>query len=139
MSITSLPDEITQAIAPLRGNIDEIDFEIIRLLGQRIRFVREIGELKKTLGTQVRDHGRENAQMRKIFELSREQNVPPGYTALVFRMIIEASVRIQQGEDAPTTFREGHCICCGWNTSAMELDPDLHWPVCIVCRQPLFF
>ncbi len=137
MDTTNLPGNSAQALASLRAEIDGIDLRLVELLSQRIGIVKRVGEIKKAQATQVRDHNRESMQMRRLLELSREMKAPPAFITLVFRVIIEASVRIQQGEAVQTEQRTRRCIACNFNTSAALLDPDLHWPICPVCSQPL--
>ena len=43
----------------LRRKIDETDANIVKLIGERIRIAREIGEQKKERGKQINDRARE--------------------------------------------------------------------------------
>jgi len=120
-----------------RDNIGKIDELIVSLLGERVKRVRVIGELKKAQGIPVRDYAQESKKMRRLFELSLGTAAPPSYIALVFRVIIEGSVRLQHGpvEDGNLT-RSRRCVNCHWDTAGI-IDPELNWPVCPVCKQPL--
>ena len=67
------------ALDALRRRIDEIDNELLRLLEERMRVCREIGELKRRMGLELVDAERE----RKVLERA-------GRWAPVFKIIIKA-------------------------------------------------
>ncbi len=73
-------------ISELRGRIDGIDREILRLLDERTRMVREIGRVKKRLGLSVRDPERERYVIERAGEHGR-----------VFEAILRDSVLSQRG------------------------------------------
>ncbi|MBO8173775.1 MAG: chorismate mutase [Thermococcus sp.] len=49
----------------LRKRVDEIDEQIIKLLEERLRIAREIGEIKRGLNLPIRDEKREEEVLRK--------------------------------------------------------------------------
>lgn len=120
-----------------RQEIDNIDENIVALLGERVKRVMAISELKRAQSLSVRDFDREGKKMRRLFELALATAAPPTFIALVFRIIIEGSVRLQHGpvENGGLT-RTRRCVNCHWNTAGI-IDPELQWPICPVCRQPL--
>ncbi|NLK18055.1 MAG: chorismate mutase [Clostridiales bacterium] len=77
----------------LRGKINKLDRQIMRLLDERFRVCREIGRLKAASSSPVLDEGREKAILEKIsaanLKYSRE-------IAGVYRRIMEESRGIQQ-------------------------------------------
>ena len=80
-------------LADYRKRIDEIDAELVAKLEERMELVREIGELKKQEGIAVEDIGREEALLKKIEELSREEY--GGHNRRVFEAILEESKKFQ--------------------------------------------
>lgn len=48
------------SIEELRTKIDEIDYQILSLLSQRLRIAKKIGELKGIKGAPVKDEKRES-------------------------------------------------------------------------------
>jgi chorismate mutase len=70
----------------LRGMIDAVDSEIIRLLGERLRICREIGAVKKAMGAGVLDEAREEAVLRRA-----------GVFQAVFQVVVELCKSVQEG------------------------------------------
>jgi len=78
----------------LRGRIDAIDREMIRLLKERASVAERIGERKRGTGEQTLDPGRE----RDLFErIAREDRgaFPLGALRTIFREIVSASRALQ--------------------------------------------
>jgi len=73
-----------ERILELRREIDRIDEEIIRLLDRRMKLVREIRELKRRIGLDIRDPKREEHVLRRA-----------GIYRDVFREILRLSIRLQ--------------------------------------------
>ena len=64
----STPPELTR----LRGEIERIDSEIVRLLAERVKVAREVGDTKHAAGLATLDHAREAAVVRRAVERARE-------------------------------------------------------------------
>ena len=56
----------------LRGRIEELDAELVRLIGERRALVVEIGRVKAELGLPVLDPTREAAVVRRAAALARD-------------------------------------------------------------------
>ena len=79
----------------LRGKIDEVDAEIVRLIAQRIRIVEEIGEEKKKQGKQIKDATREEAVLENVRQIALEANINQEDMERIYRQIVTLSKNIQ--------------------------------------------
>ncbi|MBV7485632.1 chorismate mutase [Bordetella sp. BOR01] len=85
--------EATQSeLAALRAEIDEIDQQIMLLLGVRFRCTDMIGELKQAHGLDPADPQRAAQQIDRIRHLAIDAGVPPDLAATVLRAIIDTVV-----------------------------------------------
>ena len=78
----------------LRGAVDAADDRVRAALVERMRLAREVGRLKNRLGLPVFDPARE----REILERQgarRDDALPPGAVAAIWREILSASRRLQ--------------------------------------------
>ncbi len=74
-----------------RKEIDRIDGQIVRLLGERTKIAREIGEEKKKLGRQITDNTREKQVLEHIKKLAAGENLSPEDAETIYRLIIAAT------------------------------------------------
>lgn len=90
-------------LAQWRGKIDEVDREIIALLNRRAGYVLELAPLKRRMGMEVQDAGREQAVLANL----RAANAGPLPDASVDRIYqaIMAAMRDLQAEPEPRTLR----------------------------------
>ena len=88
------------SLEDLRGKIDEIDAEIIRLISKRIGIAEEIGEEKKDRGKQVEDKEREKVVLEKVKSIARQENISQEDIENIYRQIITVCKRIQGAEVA---------------------------------------
>ncbi|HYG45154.1 MAG TPA: chorismate mutase [Bordetella sp.] len=79
-------------LAALRAEIDEIDQQIILLLGVRFRCTDMIGELKQAHGLDLADPQRAAQQLDRIRHLAIDAGVPPELAATLLRAIIDTVV-----------------------------------------------
>ncbi|KOF52530.1 chorismate mutase [Achromobacter sp. DMS1] len=79
-------------LAALRAEIDEIDQQIILLLGVRFRCTDQLGEIKHTHGLDLVDPKREAHQVARIRRLAEEAGVPPALAETILREIIDTVV-----------------------------------------------
>ena len=78
----------------LRAGIDAVDEEIVRLLDERARLARRIGEIKHAEGLEVYAPARERKVLDRVSLLSRGDFPKAGLEA-VFREIISASISLE--------------------------------------------
>lgn len=80
----------------LRDNIDKIDNEIIALIKQRARNVKEIGALKKTQSSPVFSNSREISILRKIEALA-DDSIDAARLKDIYREILSALRSLEGG------------------------------------------
>ena len=78
----------------LRASIDAVDEEMVRLLDERARLVRRVGEIKHAEGLEIYAPARERKVLDRISLLSRGDFPKAGLQA-VFREIISASISLE--------------------------------------------
>ncbi|MBO1111645.1 chorismate mutase [Bordetella petrii] len=89
--------EATQSeLAALRAEIDEIDQQIMLLLGVRFRCTDMIGELKQASGLDPADPQRAAQQLDRIRHLAIDAGVPPDLAVTILRAIIDTVVDHQR-------------------------------------------
>lgn len=124
----------------IRAKLDSLNEQFLDFLSARLKLVDQVAEFKKANGKEIRDKERESALLRKIALGAKSRNIPVGYAMLVFRAIIEGAVSIEKVRlGVQTKFLIGnnyYCIRCRWKTAG-ELDPEIDWPMCSNCKEPL--
>jgi len=88
------PASSTDEMASLRAGIDEVDEEIVRLLDQRARLARRIGEIKQANGLEAYAPARERAVLDRVAALGTGDFPKRGLQA-VFREIISSSISLE--------------------------------------------
>lgn len=87
------PDDLDR----LRERIRALDEELVRVLGERLDLVLEVGRAKQARGLPVLDPGQEARVVRRAAELSRDRGLDPELTRDVLWRIIAAARQIQEG------------------------------------------
>ncbi|EDP75953.1 prephenate dehydratase [Hydrogenivirga sp. 128-5-R1-1] len=83
----------------LREKIDRIDEEILRLLNERAKLAREIGDIKKRNNLEIHVPERERAIFEKILSLNREkfgEEFPSEALVHIYREIISACLSLEK-------------------------------------------
>jgi chorismate mutase len=78
-----------------RKQIDDIDSQIIELLGKRMNLVKEIGQIKKESGSDITDEGREEEIRERLKELAVENGLSDEFVNHLYTHIFVESRRIQ--------------------------------------------
>ena len=81
-------------IDELRGSIDVLDRQIIRLLAERTAVVRELTEYKRDEET-VRSPARVEQVIEKVRGLADEEGMPPGIAEATYRTLIAELTDLQ--------------------------------------------
>jgi chorismate mutase len=79
-----------------RGEIEEIDGKIIRLIDRRIGISKKIFAAKRTEGKPISDPVRESVVLNKAMDLATELNLDAGAIKNIFEILIAMSVQKQQ-------------------------------------------
>ncbi len=82
-------------MAAWRDRIDELDAEILRMLGERARCAIEIGRIKRRLGLPIYDPKREEEIIRMMLQQNRGPIDAEGVRRL-FERIIDESRRMER-------------------------------------------
>jgi chorismate mutase len=83
-------------LAKCRDEIENIDREIIALLGRRLVLGKRTGDLKRLAGLPILDPTREAAVIRRVTTEARDAGLPPEPVREVFWQIIGMSRQVQQ-------------------------------------------
>lgn len=89
----------------IRTVIDDLDLELVRLLGRRARLARGAGRIKASHGHGVRDPIRERSLLADRRRWAEEEGLDPDAVDAVFRSVVRLS-REAQGETSPATSEE---------------------------------
>jgi isochorismate pyruvate lyase len=81
-------------IDELRGSIDVLDRQIVRLMAERTGIVRELTEHKRDEET-VRSPVRVEQVISKVRGLAQEEGMPPGIAEAVYRTLIRELTELQ--------------------------------------------
>ncbi|QCI22247.1 chorismate mutase [Buchnera aphidicola] len=79
-----------------RNKINNIDEQIVKLLGERKKLVLKIAECKIENKKEIRDTEREKKMLQKLIFLGKENHLKEKYITQLFHIIIEESVSIQK-------------------------------------------
>lgn len=93
-------------LGEVRSNIDRIDREIVRLMAERGRYVREAARFKTSPGT-VEAPGRVAAIVRRVRRLADEDGLPPEVAEATYRAMVRAFTDYEKGVVAAGTGLSG--------------------------------
>lgn len=79
-----------------REEIDVIDFKIMELLAERMKIVREIGQLKKKNNIPILDEKRYGEIMQSRAKLSEELGLDEESVKNIFQTIHKAAIKLQK-------------------------------------------
>jgi chorismate mutase len=92
--------ELGQKCLPQLGNvreqIEQIDQQLVQLIGRRLELAKQAGEAKRALGTFTLDPEREAAVVRRAAQQGRSAGLDEEAIRAVFWQIIGMSRRSQQ-------------------------------------------
>jgi chorismate mutase len=87
-------------IKGLRGKIDAIDAQWLRLLAERFKITAEVGRIKARDGIAATDSNRESLQMQKIEKLALQMDLNPILAQNILRLIIDETVRNHKNQSS---------------------------------------
>jgi hypothetical protein len=82
-------------LQPLRHEIDRIDEQLIALVAQRLKLVKEIAALKKKFGKGIRDEARERAVINLARERAKRKGIDPVFAEDLMRLMIAQMAGVQ--------------------------------------------
>jgi len=91
-----ISDDDKKGLLALRGEIERVDTEIVRLIRERVRLGQQIGVEKQLSGQPVLAPDREAAVVRKAADLAAELELPEEDIRKVMWILIGISRKLQQ-------------------------------------------
>lgn len=101
---------MTDELDVLRERVAQIDAEIAALVASRLQAVEAIGRLKVARRIPVRDERVEAQVVQRLEDASRGLGLSPAFTRDLARLLIEESVRLQDGTVGRPVVAEGRRV-----------------------------
>lgn len=76
-------------LSSLRAQIDDIDRNIVALLGKRYKVVHEVGQVKSEHGLSPVQPGRIDKVLARVAQLAEEQDLDPEFVKNLYRTMID--------------------------------------------------
>ena len=84
----------------LRADVEEIDRDLIRLIGERVGLAQAIGQMKRRAGLPTLDPAREAAVVRRAASMARDYGLGEEDVREIFWHLIGLSRRAQNDQDS---------------------------------------
>lgn len=109
-----MPTTTRTSIEDARDRIDDIDRQLIELLGERYAIVDEICETKTANGETVKDPNREEELLERIASIAEENDLSPEFAERLYQDVLSHSVARQkrQREEGAVTSVPAHTTTC---------------------------
>jgi isochorismate pyruvate lyase len=86
-----VPASDCSTMAEVRAGVDHLDAEIVKLLGQRMRYMDAAARIKQHRDD-IRDEPRKAAVIEHACEVAREEGVPELLVRQLYEVLVEASI-----------------------------------------------
>jgi len=96
MSCERTPPPDCANMAEVRHGVDRLDEEIVRLIGERFRYMDAAARIKPVREA-VRDEGRKARVLANVARLAAEHDVPAEAAAELYERLVEASIAYEFG------------------------------------------
>lgn len=96
MSFERTPPQDCANMAEVRHGVDRLDEEIVRLIGERFRYMDAAARIKPAREA-VRDEGRKAQVLVNVARLAGEHDVPADAAAELYERLVEASIAYEFG------------------------------------------
>lgn len=80
----------------LREQIEEIDSQILELIGKRLEVVRKVGAAKKKLNKPIRDRRRERELVDLLTNKAKKLKIPEEVVKRVWRSFFRAAYKLER-------------------------------------------
>ncbi len=87
LNIREKVSHIQYSFEKLRGMIDEKDAELVKIMGERMNIVKEIGEIKRENNTIILQADRWNSILENMICLGEKYNLSKDFIELIFKSI----------------------------------------------------
>lgn len=93
--LTAAEREVARGLAPFRARLDEIDAQVVDLLGERFQICREVAVHKSTNAIPMMQPGRVEIVRARYLQHGAEVDLPSDFTAGFFDLMIDATCRAE--------------------------------------------
>jgi chorismate mutase len=111
-ALTPAEQAVAAGLAPFRARLDEIDAQLVDLLGERFQICREVAVHKAENEIDMMQPGRVEIVRARYLQHGAEVDLPGGFTVGFFDLMIDATCRAEDelmerlaaGEDGASAF-----------------------------------
>jgi 4-amino-4-deoxychorismate mutase len=94
-TLTPAEQAVAGGLAPFRARLDEIDAQLVDLLGERFQICREVAVHKSENAIEMMQPGRVEMVRARYLQHGAEVDLPCGFTAGFFDLMIDATCRAE--------------------------------------------
>ncbi|HTT95609.1 MAG TPA: chorismate mutase [Solirubrobacterales bacterium] len=94
-ALTPAEEAVAGGLAPFRARLDEIDAQLVDLLGERFQICREVAIHKSQNGIEMMQPGRVEIVRARYLQHGAEVDLPADFTAGLFDLMIDATCRAE--------------------------------------------
>ena len=111
-ALTPAEQAVADGLAPFRARLDQIDAQLVELLGERFQICREVAVHKSENEIDMMQPGRVEIVRARYLQHGAEVDLPADFTAGFFDLMIDATCRAEDelmerlaaGEHQPSSF-----------------------------------
>jgi chorismate mutase len=111
-ALTPAEQAVAAGLAPYRARLDQIDAQLVDLLGERFQICREVAVHKAENAIEMMQPGRVEIVRARYLQHGAEVDLPSDFTAAFFDLLIDATCRAEDelmerlaaGEDGAVAF-----------------------------------
>jgi 4-amino-4-deoxychorismate mutase len=93
--LTPAEQAVAAGLAPFRARLDEIDAQLVDLLGERFQICREVAVHKSENGIEMMQPGRVEMVRARYLQHGGEVDLPDDFTGDFFDLMIDATCRAE--------------------------------------------
>jgi chorismate mutase len=90
-TLTAAEQAVAAGLAPFRARLDQIDAQVVDLLGERFRICREVAVHKAANEIEMMQPGRVEIVRARYLSHGAVVDLPPDFTAAFFDLMIDAT------------------------------------------------
>ncbi|MBS1888910.1 MAG: chorismate mutase [Actinobacteria bacterium] len=94
-ALTPAEQAVATGLAPFRARLDEIDAQLVDLLGERFQICREVAVHKSENEIEMMQPGRVEIVRARYLQHGAEVDLPTDFTAALFDLMIDATCRAE--------------------------------------------
>ncbi|HTR74048.1 MAG TPA: chorismate mutase [Solirubrobacterales bacterium] len=94
-ALTPAEQAVAAGLAPFRARLDEIDAQLVDLLGERFQICREVAVHKSERGIEMMQPGRVEMVRARYLQHGAEVDLPGDFTGAFFDLLIDATCRAE--------------------------------------------